>query len=228
MAGKKMWILRGVADLDGKSYPDEKGDPIKWKDGALHEGAAKEYAGFKGYKPVVVDAPGQADQGTTGKPTEQTKEALKRFLGDPVEDPDKADTAFYGFSGGGYNIYWILQILAKNEKIPHVPGDYPEALQRIDLVVVFGAPKTARSAYDYPAYNNLAKKHAKDPKKWKGLHWELIYRTIPTFPGLLKSGAPQAVVDKLKKEHHDTHMFGPEVLLAEAKVKGGKVDDYWQ
>jgi|HubBroStandDraft_6_1064221.scaffolds.fasta_scaffold1754699_1 hypothetical protein len=50
----------------------------------------------------------------------------------------------------------------------------------------------------------------------------------PTFPGLLKSGVPQAVVDKLKKEHHDTHMFGPEVLLAEAKVKGGKVDDYWQ
>ena len=45
---------------------------------------------------------------------------------------------------------------------------------------------------------------------------------------MLKSGVPQAVVDKLNKEHHDTHMFGPEVLLAEAKVKGGKVDDYWQ
>jgi hypothetical protein len=97
MAGKKMWILRGVADLDGKSYPDEKGDPIKWKDGALHEGAAKEYAGFKGYKPVVVDAPGQADQGTTGKPTEQTKEALKRFLGDQSKTRQS-----------GYRVLWLF------------------------------------------------------------------------------------------------------------------------
>lgn len=160
MADKKMYILPGVADLDGKSYPDEKGDPIKWKDGALHRGAAEDYAGFKGYKPIVLDVPGKADQGTTGRPTEQTKEALKRFLG----DPDKADTAFYGFSGGGYNIYWILQILAKNEKIPGVPGDYPEALHRIDLVVVFGAPKTGSSSYDYPAYNNLAKNMRKIPR----------------------------------------------------------------
>ena len=219
MAGKKMWILRGVADLDGKSNPDEKGDPIKWKDGALHEGAAKEYAGFKGYKPVVLDVSGKADQGTTGKPTEQTKAALKAFLGDPVDDPDKPDTAFYGFSGGGYNIYWILQILAKNEKIPGVPGDYPEALHRIDLVVVFGAPKTGSSSYDYPAYNNLAKNNKKvDPKKWNNLKWDLVYRTNPK-----KSAVPKDVL-----KDNETHMFGPEVLLAEAKDKGGKVDDYWQ
>jgi hypothetical protein len=158
MADKKMYILRGVADTDGKDYPDENGDPIKWPVGALHRKAAEDYAGFKGYKPIVLDVSGKADQGTTGKPTEQTKEALKAFLGDPVDNPDKPDTAFYGFSGGGYNIYWILQILAKNEKIPGVPGDYPEALRRIDLVVVFGAPKTGSSSYDYPAYNNLAKK----------------------------------------------------------------------
>jgi hypothetical protein len=227
MADKKMYILRGVADTDGKDYPDENGDPIKWKDGALHRKAAEDYAGFKGYKPIVLDVSGKADQGTTGKPTEQTKEALKRFLGDPVDDPDKPDTAFYGFSGGGYNIYWILQILAKNEKIPGVPGDYPEALHRIDLVVVFGAPKTGSSSYDYPAYNNLAKKHAKDPTTWKDLHWTLVYRKNPKPSALAKSGVPETVVKKVL-EKFDTHMFGPEVLLAEAKDKGAKEDDYWQ
>ncbi len=38
-----------------------------------------------------------------------------------------------------------------------------------------------------------------------------------------KSGVPKDV----PKDIH-THMFGPEVLLAEAKDKGGKVDDYWE
>jgi hypothetical protein len=226
MAVKKMYILRGIADLEGKDYPDENGDPIKWPDGALHRKAAEDYAAFKSYKPIVLDVPGKADQGKTGKMTPQTKAALKAFL----EDPDEADTAFYGFSGGGYNIYWILHFLAETEKkIPDVPENNPEALHRIDLVVVFGAPKTDRSEYDSAKYNNLAKKNKKvDPKNWKDLHWDLVYRTNPTFPGLLKSGVPQAVVDKLKKEKHETHMFGPEVLLAEAKAKDPKVDDYWQ
>ena len=32
----------------------------------------------------------------------QANEAIKRALG----DKDNSDTAFYGFSGGGYNMYW--------------------------------------------------------------------------------------------------------------------------
>jgi hypothetical protein len=222
MAGKKMLILRGNSDTEGKSYPDEKGKKIPWPDGALHRGAAEEYAGFKGYKPVVLDVPGQPQSQTSP----QAKAALKLFL----EDPDQAVTAFYGFSGGGYNLYHILQYLATNEKkIPDMPENNPDALHRIDLVVVFGAPKRHSSAYDYGIYNNLAKKNTKvDPKKWTDLHWDLVYRINPKPSALPKSGVPENVPKDVANGKYDTHMFGPEVLLAEAKDKNGKVEDYWQ
>jgi hypothetical protein len=219
MAGKKMLILRGNSDKEGKLYPDEKGKTIPWPDGALHRGAAEEYAGFKGYKPVVLDVPGQPQSQTSP----QAKAALKLFL----EDPDQAVTAFYGFSGGGYNLYHILQFLATNEKkIPDMPENNPEALHRIDLVVVFGAPKRDRSEYNYATYNRPAKNNKKvDPKKWKDLKWDLVYRTNPKKSAFLKDLLKDLSKDELKKI--ETHMFGPEVLLAEAKDKNGKKDDYW-
>jgi hypothetical protein len=67
----------------------------------------------------VLDKPGQPRSETSPQATA----ALTMFLG------DESVAAFYGFSGGGYNLRYILLSLAKN---------YPEALHRIDLVVVFG------------------------------------------------------------------------------------------
>lgn len=223
---KKMLILPGNAELEGNTFPNEEGKTIKWKDGALHWGAAKEYAHLKGYEPVPVNVPGDNQSQTSP----QAKAALKAFL----EDPDEADTAFYGFSGGGYTLRHILEFLAtdegKKKKLPDMPMNNPEALHRIDLVVVLGAPKRHISDYDSAKYNNLAKQNKSvDPKKWKDLKaWDVVHRTNPTESALPKSGVPQAVVDKLKKEKHDTHMFGPEVLLAEYKNNDQKVDDDWE
>jgi hypothetical protein len=50
-------------------------------------------------------------------------------------DSDPSITALYGFSGGGYNVRWILQALTADEK------------KRIHLVVVLGAPKNDPSLY---------------------------------------------------------------------------------
>ena len=58
------------------------------------------------------------------------------------------------------------------------------------------------------------------------MKWDLVYRTNPKKSAFLKDLLKDLSKDELKKI--ETHMFGPEVLLAEAKVKGGKVDDYWQ
>ncbi len=221
---KKMLILPGNAELEGKTFPDENGDAITWKDGALHWGAAKEYAGLKGYEPVPVNVPGDKQSQTSP----QAKAALKAFL----EDPDEADTAFYGFSGGGYTLRHILEFLAtdegKKKKMPDMPLNNPEALHRIKLVVVFGAPKQDRSAYAWATYNALAKQNKKvDPKQWMDLNWDLVYRKNPKNSALAKSGVPENVVKKVL-EKFDTHMFGPEVLLAEAKAKDAKEGDYWQ
>jgi hypothetical protein len=55
---KKMLILRGNSDTEGKTYPDEKGNKIPWPDGALHEQAAKDYATARGYVGEVLDVSG--------------------------------------------------------------------------------------------------------------------------------------------------------------------------
>jgi hypothetical protein len=208
--GKKMLILRGNADNDGDQYPDETGKNVKWPIGALHVGAAEDYAKQRGYDPETLAVRG--DPQNYHSP--QTQEVLKRFdalkftKGSYVTDSSlKADQdihAFYGFSGGGYNVWWILWYLAKNK---------PDELRRIDLVVALGVVKKIRSKPDYawPAFKAIAKDKVNldlwDAQKWKD-GWELVYHTNPPR-SLLPTTLPKKTRDDI-----DTHMFGPAVLLA--------------
>jgi len=189
--GRKMLLLRGNAAPAG-SYPDERGNTIAWRDGALHVGAAEAYAKRRNYDPDVLNIPGKPQSRTSP----QANEAIKRFLN------DKNYSAFYGFSGGGYNMYWILLRLAEQN---------PESLHRIKLVVVLGAPDTPELAYKPPEFNKIAEQAAKKAglTDWKPGDWELQYRKDPD-----KSVMPKYVDPKL-----DSHMWGPEALLYEATTK---------
>jgi hypothetical protein len=193
-----MLILRGNSADAGK-YPDEQGNTnVAWPQGALHVWAASEFARRNDYEPVVLDIPGQPQSETSP----QAAEALKRFLN------DTSVKAFYGFSGGGYNLRHILTSLAKN---------HPETLERIEMVVVLGAPKQPPSAYDSSTINDMAKtemakKHI-DPTNWKPGTWGApIYRTNPK-PSELPKNVPQGT---------DPHMFGPEALLSDVERKERK------
>jgi len=183
-----MLILRGNSAKAG-TYPDEKGDNIAWPVGALHVWAASEYARRKGYEPVVLDVPGQPQSETSPQATA----ALKLFL------EDQSVTAFHGFSGGGYNLWHILLSLAKN---------HPEALHRINLVVVLGAPLRHEPEYYSSTYNEIAKKHI-DPSEWKPAKWDVVYRKNP----------PKSALPKTVSKDTGTHMFGPEALLNEPEKK---------
>ena len=183
MAERKMVILRGNAAKAG-SYPDEQGKPIAWPKGALHVKAATDYATREGYEPIVLDVPGQPQS----RQSPQAKAALKAF------HDDASVCAFYGFSGGGYNLRHILEHLAATE---------PQSLRRIELVVVIGAPFDDRKKVFMPArYNALVPRKAKG-KDWKGADWDVVYRENPS-----KEQMPKGL------EHVGTHMFGPDVLLA--------------
>lgn len=181
MAKSKMLILRGNSAPKG-SYPDEKGDMIAWPDGALHVGAARAYAASKGYDPLVLDVPGQPQS----QSSPQAKAAIKAFL------EDETVAAFYGFSGGGYNLRHILQYLAENK---------PETLRRIELVVVLGSPLRKKREYTADVFNAIAKAKVSG---WKDVSWDVVYRTNPK-PSQMPQGLPKDL---------DTHMFGPDVLLA--------------
>jgi hypothetical protein len=181
--GKKMLILRGNSAAKGK-YPDEEGKNIAWPNGALHVGAARGYAHEKGYVPIVLDVPGQPQS----QRSPQAKAALKEFL----EDEDIQ--GFYGFSGGGYNLRYILEYLASNK---------PDTLRRLDLIIVIGAPLQPTLKYEPARYNGIAQKKV-HPAKWQPITWELVYRTNPPRSALPK-GLPKGT---------GTHMFGPDVLLA--------------
>ena len=109
-------------------YPDETGKTIAWPLGALHVKAAKDYAGILGYDALVLDVPGQPQS----QQSPQAKAAWGAFL------KDQSVTAFYGFSGGGYNLKHVLDYLLAHS---------PEELHRIDRVVVFGAPKQPEHEY---------------------------------------------------------------------------------
>jgi hypothetical protein len=201
MPGRKMLILRGNSAAAG-TYPDEKGENIAWPFGALHVSAASEYARQSGYEPIVLDVPGQPQS----EKSPQATAALKKFL----EDPDQAVTAFYGFSGGGYNLWHILQHLATNN---------PEALHRIRLVVVLGAPLRHESEYDPVKYNLLAKrtlKKRKDPAEWRPVRWDVVWRTNP----------PKSALPKDVSRDTETHMFSPEALLAERPAGIGRYRDW--
>jgi len=176
-----MLILRGNSAGAG-SYPDEQGKTIAWPIGALHVSAASDYARRRGYEPVVIDKPGQPQS----QHSPQATAALDAFHN------DEEVTAFYGFSGGGYNLKHLLDYLAANE---------PQSLHRITLVVVIGAP-IHRGKYTFMAsnYNPHARKKIKD---WKDADWEVVYRTNPEQSQMPK-GLPKGT---------GTHMFGPDVLL---------------
>jgi hypothetical protein len=142
----KMLILRGNSAPAG-SYPDERGKAIAWPIGALHVSAASDYARRRGYDPVVLDKPGQPQS----QHSPQATSALHAF------HSDEAVAAFYGFSGGGYNLKFILDYLAENE---------PQSLHRIALVVVIGSPYKhgGKNHYMPSNYNGGVRKKVKD---WK-------------------------------------------------------------
>jgi hypothetical protein len=184
MPRQTMVILRGNSAGVG-SYPDEQGKTPAWPIGALHEWAASEFARRKGYRSVVLPIPGQPQSQTSP----QANAAVKKFNEDP------SVTAFYGFSGGGYNMRHILDRLAVQQ---------PDSLHRIDLIVILGAPKQPKSAYEAARYDAIAKRIARTAT-WQPLSWEVIYRTDP----------PKSALPSYLPKDTDTHMFGPEALLAE-------------
>ena len=119
MADKTMLILRGIAGHYGGR---------DWQRGALDEPPALEYAKRRGYVGRVLDV-----AGATGEHSAQTKMALNEFHN------DKTVAAFYGFSGGGYNVLHVIRAL------PH------SLLTRIELLVILGsAPKNSASNYRGP------------------------------------------------------------------------------
>lgn len=114
----KMLILRGIAGrYSGRDWPR----------GALDEPSALEYARRRGYVGQVLDV-----AGATGKNKPQTVMALAEFR------RDETVTALYGFSGGGYNVWHIIDALSKAERA------------RLRLVVVLGAPKNPSHMYKGP------------------------------------------------------------------------------
>ncbi len=150
---KTMLILRG----NHGAFPDEAGKTHDYKWGALHEKAAKDYATLRGYDGVVLDIsgdPAAKKKGDDKRPNRsqspQTILALKRFR----EDSDIV--ALYGFSGGGYNVWWMLQAL-KSDKA---------ALTRLERIVVLGAPEQPEAEYKAAKYGDAA-------------HWDLDYKTNP-------------------------------------------------
>ena len=185
MPNPKMLILRGNWAPAG-NYPDEKGNAnVAWPLGALHVQAASDYARMRGYEPVVLDKPGQPQSQHSPLATA----AIKAFL-----DDDEV-AAFYGFSGGGYNVKHILDFLASNN---------PETLHRIALVVVIGSPgpdgKSTKFLYLPSAYNAVVKR--KNRQWHDDANWEVVYRTNPVH-----SQMPKAL------QNVSTHMFGPDILL---------------
>ena len=158
----KMLILRGNSAGAG-SYPDEQGKTIAWPIGALHVSAASDYARRRGYEPVVIDKPGQPQS----QHSPQATAALDAFHN------DEEVTAFYGFSGGGYNVYHILNRLKEEQR------------GLLELVVVIGVESNKLSA------------HALNSNRYNA-HWELVYRNDPP-PPLTHIDGPRALLAGLNK-----------------------------
>jgi hypothetical protein len=191
MADKRMLILRGNDTTDTGIYPDETGKTRARPEGALHEKAARAFAKQLGYDDVMVDGSGSPPRSPEST---QTKDALKKF-----HEDKEADIGFYGFSGGGYTVFEILKFLAATE---------PDSLRRIRHVVVIGAPNHlgGQAIYKPAYYDALVVKDNLKIKDWKKLDWVPIYRENPKLSQMPKGvQLPKGV---------DTHMFGPDVLLA--------------
>jgi len=187
---KKMLILKGNSDTEGKDFPDEQGRIVTWPDGALHEKAAVAYATCRKRIGDVLPVSGDSLKGNRDKNL-QTVEALRKLQ--DRDHPDDYD-AIYGFSGGGYDVLHILNHLTA------------EQLKKIKLVVVLGAPPVDRNGKPDP--NGSPQKDAFLSEKF-GLPknaWELVYHInedAAQFP------TPNKVGGK--------HMFLPEFLLAKEK-----------
>jgi hypothetical protein len=153
----RMLILRG----NSGNYADEDGNPHKYTNGALHDHAAMEYARRRGYEPVVLDMSGDFGPGPDRGSSPQTLAALDWIYGDAEL------AALYGFSGGGYNIWWILRKLKEKD------------LKRIKLIVVLGV-------------DNDAPESGFDKSNFTGATWELVYRHNPpkTSPVIKKKAGP--------------------------------------
>jgi hypothetical protein len=139
----KMLILRG----NHGAYPDEAGKKHDYARGALHERAAMEYARRRGYEGEVLDVSGDPAAKGNRSHSPQTLIALSKF------HADDAVAAFYGFSGGGYNVWWIIRSLKEAD------------LKRIKLLVVLGAPDRPEDEYNASHFT--------------GAGWELVYKTNP-------------------------------------------------
>jgi len=165
-----MLILRG----NPGNYANEEGKVVNYLRGALHEAAALEYAKLKGYAGKVLDVVGWASEDSR-----QTKMALDEFRRDQMV------AAFYGFSGGGYNVKHILDKLTADE------------CHRVRLVVVLGAPKNSRDLYLASKYGDKA-------------HWELVYKLDPPQSlGGHMFGPEQLLKEAEKKERGDRVRFSP-------------------
>jgi len=144
-----MLILRG----NRGNYADEQGQPFNYGRGALHEWAAKEYARRKNYEGVVLDVAGNANPPKPGEKygtrddCPQTVQALAKFRS------DDSIAALYGFSGGGFDVWWMLKLLNAKER------------KRIELVVVLGAPERPQSDFGASMFT--------------GGSWEVVYKTNP-------------------------------------------------
>jgi hypothetical protein len=149
MPHQKMLILRG----NRGNYADEQGQPFNYGRGALHEWAAKEYARRRNYEAVVLDVAGNANPPKPGEKygtrddCPQTVQALAKFRS------DDSIAALYGFSGGGFDVWWMLKLLNAKER------------KRIELVVVLGAPERPQSDFEASMFT--------------GGSWEVVYKTNP-------------------------------------------------
>jgi hypothetical protein len=143
-----MLILRGITNL--KVWP-------QYPNGALDEPSALQYASNRGYTGRVLNVSGE-----TGDKSKQTSMALQEIQN------DSSITALYGFSGGGYNVYHILNRLTQ------------ELRGRLELVVVIGVEASKLSA------------DALNPKRYNA-HWELVYRNDPP-PPLTHIDGPRALL----------------------------------
>lgn len=185
---KRMLILRGNATKDATLYPDESGKTRAWPEGALHENAARAFAKKLGYEDIVIEGRGN-DQNMSGQ---QAKNTLTKF-----HEDETAEMGLYGFSGGGYTLWPILKFMAAHE---------PQSLTRIRHVVVVGAPNSLGDDAIYqPAYYDARVDKSRKGKDWK-LDWVVIFKKNPK-PEQMPKGVtlPPKV---------DTHMFGPDLLLA--------------
>ena len=172
MGNPKMVILPGNAAKEGK-YPDEQGNTPAWPKGALHVKAASDYAMREGFDPSWLTRGAIRRARTVRKPRRPWRCFMK----------DELDVAFYGFSGGGYNLRHILEYLAAKE---------PQSLRRIKRVVVLGAPFKERAKMFAPArYNALVNEKAKG-QGWQKPDWVVVYRENPTASQLPKGPGRKA------------------------------------